>query len=93
LDFCVTQGVIVVSVRTVGNGEKCRGDASSLVNEESRRSLDRLIGVEKLVLIVKGWDNERDFRFVSLAVYQYKSINENFCFNVKIFAQTVLLLL
>jgi hypothetical protein len=80
LDFCVTRGVIVVSLRTVENGEKCRGDASSFVNEESHRSLDRLIGVEKLVLIVKGWDNERDFRFVSLAVYQCKSINEDFLF-------------
>jgi hypothetical protein len=58
LDFCVTRGVTIVSVRTVGNtektGEKCRGDASSFVNEESRRSFDKLTGVEKLVLMVKG---------------------------------------
>jgi hypothetical protein len=46
--------VITVSDRTVGKEEKCRGDASSFVNEESRRSFDKLTGVEKLVLIVNG---------------------------------------
>ncbi len=54
LVFCVTRGVITVSDRTVGKEEKCRGDASSFVNEESRRSFDKLTGVEKLVLIVNG---------------------------------------
>jgi hypothetical protein len=57
LDFFMTRGVIIVSVRIVGDGEKTGekcGDCSSFDNDESRRSFVRLIGVEKLVLIVNG---------------------------------------
>jgi hypothetical protein len=53
MGFCTRRGVIIVSVRTVGIGEKC-GEDSSFDKEESRRSLVRLTGVEKLVLIVRG---------------------------------------
>ena len=58
LDFCTARGVIVVSVRIVADGEKIDEkycDGSFFVkNKSSRRKFVRLIGVEKLVLIVKG---------------------------------------
>ena len=72
VDFGVIRGVIVVSVRTVGMGEKTgekREDASSFDKEESRRSFVRLTGVEKLVLMVKGWeDTEEDLPLVSFVL-------------------------
>jgi len=54
LDFCVTQGVIVVSVRIVEDGEKYDDGSFFIKDKSSRRKFVRLIGVEKLVLIVKG---------------------------------------
>jgi len=54
LDFCVTQGVIVVSVRIVEDGEKYDDGSFFIKDKSSRRKFVRLIGVEKLVLMVKG---------------------------------------
>lgn len=61
----VIRGVIVVSVRIVGDGEKNRdkrAEGSFFVNNKSScRIFVRLIGVEKLVLIVRGCDVKRGF--------------------------------
>ncbi len=73
LDFWFIRGLIIVSVRIIGIGEKC-GDGSFFINNELLRSFSNSIGVEKLVLIVKGWDVKRDFRFVSFVVYKNKLI-------------------
>ncbi len=49
-------------------GEKCNnGEGSAFLNDELRSNFANLIGVEKLVLIVKGWENETDFRYFGFA--------------------------
>ena len=66
----VIRGVIVVSVRIVGDGEKSRDkrdEGSFFVNNKSScRIFVRFIGVEKLVFIVRGCDVKRGFCAMSL---------------------------
>ena len=75
-----SRGVIVVSERIVGDGENRRdnrGDGSFFATSRSPwRRLVKLIGVEKLVLIVNGCDVEREFGAMSWITYRKQSGSE-----------------